>query len=206
MKHPVQYSYKNLSEYQEFVHMHSEVLEHPVLKAFLEESSHGEQLAKSISNPTQENIDQVNESFRTFYLELRLVKYLSQLIHFYSIDVNKRYRRHFARHSYIMDQPLSTDHSLHLHDVLASKEPSTEQLVLDTSEDLEELIENPQLYRQFLSLSDKQKKVLNLKYVYGLSHKEIAAKVGSTPQNISQVAARALKKLKEAIQQEGNRD
>lgn len=206
MKHPIQRSYKSCPAYQTFLKTHSDVLKQSVLKAFLEEENHEEELARSISNPTQLNIDQVNESFRTFYLELRLVKYLSQLIHFYSMDVNKRYRRHFARHSYIMDQPLSYDHSLYLHDVLASKEPSTEQLVLDTSKGLEELIENPRLYHQFLSLSDKQKIVLNLQYVHGLSHKEIAKKVGSTPQNISQIGARALKKLREALHQEGNRD
>ncbi|MDQ0207453.1 sigma-70 family RNA polymerase sigma factor [Alkalicoccobacillus murimartini] len=206
MKHPKQRSYRDFPAYQTYVNTYGEALKHPVIKAFLEEEHHEEQLAKSISNPTEKNIEVVNESFRAFYMELRLVKYLSQLIHFYSIDVSKRYRRHFSRHSYVMDQPLSYDNSLHLHDVLESTEPSTETLVTETSKSLEDLIEHPLLYEQFLSLSDKQKQVLNLQFIQGLSHKVIAEKLGSTPQNISQIGSRALAKLRESIHQGGNND
>ncbi|MCM2678017.1 sigma-70 family RNA polymerase sigma factor [Alkalicoccobacillus plakortidis] len=206
MKISKQRSYKDCLAYQEYLKKHEESFKNPVIKAFLEEESHMEQLAESIIEPTKQNINVVNESFQTFYMELRLVKYLSQLIHFYSIDVSKRYRRHFSRHSYVMDQPLSSDNSLYLHDVLESSEPSTESLVTEMGQNLEELIENPTLYAQFLTLSDKQKRVLNLLYIEGLSHKAIAKKLGSTPQNISQITSRALAKLREATPQEDNID
>lgn len=116
-----QRAYKESIEVREFVATYEKALNSPVLRAFLEEEQHMNLLIESIVEPTQKNREAVNESFRSFYMELRLVKYLSQLIHYYSIDVSKRYRRHFERHSYVMHQPLSNDHSLYLHDVLESK-------------------------------------------------------------------------------------
>lgn len=197
-----QRAYKESNEFREFVTTYEKALNTPVIRAFLEDEQHMKLLIESIDEPTTKNKEAVNESFRTFYMELRLVKYLSQLIHFYSIDVSKRYRRHFARHSYVMDQPLSDDHSLYLHDVLESKDPSVESLVTEGGQHLEEVIESPALYKQFLKLSNKQKQVLNLYFVDGLSHKVIAKRLGSTPQNVSQIATRALLKLRTAIDQE----
>ncbi|MFK3937550.1 sigma-70 family RNA polymerase sigma factor [Alkalihalobacillus sp. NPDC078783] len=201
-----QRAYQESNEFREFVITYEKALNTPVIKAFLEEEQHMELLIESIVEPTVKNREAVNEYFRSFYMELRLVKYLSQLIHFYSIDVSKRYRRHFARHSYVMDQPLSDDHSLYLHDVLESKGPSVESLVTDGGQHLEEMIENPALYKQFLKLSEKQKQVLNLYFLDGLSHKAIAKRLGSTPQNVSQIATRALSKLRTAIDQEDKHD
>ncbi|WYP26812.1 sigma-70 family RNA polymerase sigma factor [Alkalihalobacillus sp. FSL W8-0930] len=197
-----QRAYKESIEVREFVATYEKALNAPVIRAFLEEEQHMNLLIESIVEPTPKNREAVNESFRSFYMELRLVKYLSQLIHYYSIDVSKRYRRHFARHSYVMDQPLSDDHSLYLHDVLESEGPSVESLVTEGGSDLEQVIENPLLYKHFLALSDKQKQVLNLYFVGGLSHRVIAKRFGSTPQNISQIATRALAKLRSAINQE----
>lgn len=201
-----QRAYKESIEFREFVTTYEKALNTPVVRAFLEEEQHMKLLIESIVEPTTLNTEAVNESFRSFYMELRLVKYLSQLIHYYSIDVSKRYRRHFARHSYVMDQPLSDDHSLYLHDVLESKDPSVESLVTEGGQHLEEVIENPLLYKHFLALSDKQKQVLNLYFVDGFSHKVIAKRFGSTPQNISQIATRALAKLRSAIDQEDKHD
>ncbi|MFH1426173.1 MAG: RNA polymerase sigma factor [Candidatus Kerfeldbacteria bacterium] len=76
---------------------------------------------------------------------------------------------------------------------LASQTRTPEEIVLNSDE------------REFMQacineLPEKQQKVVQLKYIEGFSHEEIAEVMGMTPNNIGVISHRALKKMKVSIE------
>jgi RNA polymerase sigma factor (sigma-70 family) len=64
---------------------------------------------------------------------------------------------------------------------------------------LEDQISSQELYQALLSLTPKQKKVLQLTYVKQLLDKDIANRLGVSQQAVSQTRRTALKKLKKSL-------
>ena len=84
------------------------------------------------------------------------------------------------------------------------------ELVSDYSSELEfnyesllDSIEDEQLIEALKSLSDKQLLVLELIYFKGLTLKEISKIIQTTPQNVSNLHRKSLKKLKQILIEEG---
>lgn len=167
----------------------------PIIKSFLEQESNRILYLNLLLNPSRANKEALDNAFKLFYYEIRLTKYASTLIHNYTIDCIKRYRRHVERHLYILDKKMSDDDST-LMDLLVAEESSIPEKALENYYDtFDQCIENEKLLKAINELTSKQRQILKLYYINGMSIKNIAVFFGETSQNISKTHKRILKKL-----------
>ena len=171
-------------------------LDNPIIKGFLANKNNYELVVKAIKEPTKANRDRVDESFMKHYNQVKKIKYINNLIRFVSIDYDKKIRRLNQRFLLTLDQPI-TDHHLQ----------TMKDFIIDDNIDLDDIeklslknqIQNEQLYKSLDVLTQKQVLILEMIYVNNLSLREIAKVLGSTPQNISNIHKKALKKLQREI-------
>ncbi|HZH58982.1 MAG TPA: sigma-70 family RNA polymerase sigma factor [Metabacillus sp.] len=171
-------------------------LDNPIIKGFLANKNNYELVVKAIKEPTKANRDRVDESFMKHYNQVKKIKYINNLIRFVSIDYDKKIRRLNQRFLLTLDQPI-TDHHLQ----------TMKDFIIDDNIDLNDIeklslknqIQNEQLYKSLDVLTQKQVLILEMIYVNNLSLREIAKVLGSTPQNISNIHKKALKKLQREI-------
>jgi len=171
-------------------------LDNPIIKGFLANKNNYELVVKAIKEPTKANRDRVDESFMKHYNQVKKIKYINNLIRFVSIDYDKKIRRLNQRFLLTLDQPI-TDHHLQ----------TMKDFIIDDNIDLDDIeklslknqIQNEQLYKSLDVLTQKQVLILEMIYVNNLSLREIARMLGSTPQNISNIHKKALKKLQREI-------
>ncbi|MEI3607256.1 sigma-70 family RNA polymerase sigma factor [Pseudogracilibacillus sp. SE30717A] len=178
-------------------------LQNDVIQSFLKQEKNEQLLAKVLVNPSPTNIEKLDKEFKEYYLKLKIIKYISSLIHFYTIDFDKKNNQRNRRFMLMLDAPKyeSDDSSTNLIDVQPSKY-TTETDYFDSVQSFQETIESSKLYNAYQKLTSKQKKVLDLIYIHGYNTNEIARLYKETPQNISNIHKRALKKIKESFEKD----
>lgn len=122
----------------------------------------------------------------------RFVKYMANLIHYNSINYDKKRRTTSTRFPLILDNDESND------SVLLS--------VYDRDSipaDLREHLTDPVLYQGYVALPEKQQRILSLCIVQGLNDKAIAKILGGSQQNISKHRLKAIEKLRNLLTEEG---
>lgn len=123
-------------------------------------------------------------------VERRFVGYISSIIHYNSINFDKKDRRYNERFSLVFNEmeqgPLSNNEGDYYND--------------QPLEDLEYQISNPVLYATFMSLTEREQEVLNLSFCQDLSDTDISSKLGVSQQNISKTKKNALKKLRKSLE------
>ncbi|MCK6207086.1 sigma-70 family RNA polymerase sigma factor [Bacillus infantis] len=183
----------------DFYTKHSSFFEQPVVKAFLEIPEHSNLLVEAFLFPSSENVAHLNARFRGFYLRAKIYKYLSSLIHFFSVDFDKRERNRRERYQLIVDRPINgeQDSGQNMLDHLDHHWPDLEdQLSLGH---LSNLASDRKLYKAINhEIHEKQRKILYLFYVEGYANKEIAQLFNESPQNISSLRKKSLEKLRKA--------
>lgn len=191
------------STYKEYVSNHEKLLNQPVMKSFLTSQRNLLLFTNFICHQSFTNKKNLDEAFRLFYFEVRLISYLSKLIYYYSIDLNKRYRRYYNRHVFILDKPVNQEETTALIDFYKHEEPDIEHTISNNPDKgLLDCIEHKKLYIALQSLTNKQLKVLELIYVKQFTNKSIAELFGETPQNISKIHLRALRNIRGKIGKE----
>ncbi|MBM7647034.1 RNA polymerase sigma factor (sigma-70 family) [Scopulibacillus daqui] len=157
-------------------------------------------LAKAVCYPTEENKRKLDHGFKQFFFKMRFIKYISNLIYYHSIDLDKRYKNFYQRHSLILDKPIQMDdNKVTFLDVYHSYKPNVSEWIVNEGDDIFHYVENPKLYQALKTLSNKQLKILELFYVRGLNNKAIAEFFGESPQNISKIHHKALNRLKNQL-------
>lgn len=181
-----------------FYKNNEKLLENNVIKNFLDIKENEKMLEKVLIDPSEKNFRELDESFKEYYLKIRIIKYISNLIYFYTIDFDKRINKRNQRYNLILDGSEcndSNENAMNLIDKQSSSN-STEKDYFENEQSLNELIENQKLYKIYQQLTDKQKEILELIYVRDFTNKEVAEFYNETPQNISNLHKRALKKIK----------
>lgn len=183
---------------EEFFYRNNEQVNNPIIKSFLSDSQNFYLVQKAILFPTDLNKKLVDESFQSHYINVRKIKYVSNLIYFFSLDFDKKRRRLQKRSLLILDKGLSEE-----------GETTLKELIEDTrnENDLDHLIggglldniEDVQLLKSLQKLTVKQLQILEMIYVKELSIKEIAQLLQTTPQNISNHHRKALNKLNHSL-------
>lgn len=84
---------------------------------------------------------------------------------------------------------------------LAVEDPELE-LVLDNMESLEQVICNDALLVAILRLSDRERRIMNLRLVHKMKHREIADLLGVTTNTVELCYARSIKKLREYLKED----
>lgn len=163
----------------------------PLIAGFLKDNRHYELYEKAILNPTIENKNKVEEIFKLYYEKVRMDAYIFNLIKYYAIDFDKKIKKLNNRYLLSLDKPTIKDEKLNLIDSIGNSIQFTTECKTLRDEITDEII-----IRALNSLTDYQYKILDLIYVKNLTQKEIAALVNSSPQNISNIHKKALRKLK----------
>lgn len=176
------------------------ILQNPLLKSFLDEQENYMLFKKAILEPNQENKDKVEELFKIHYEKVRLNAYFNKLLKNFAIDFDKKVRKLQQRFSLTLDS---------IQDVSPVKNLSMDLQIngddLNTPEgSLKEEIGDVTLSKALESLTKTQYKILELIYVRKLTNLEVAKLLDSSPQNISNLHRKAIKKLKNEMEGKKN--
>lgn len=187
---------KNIIE--KFYEMNKKSLQSGVVRGFLSIKDNEELLELALIEGTEESKKNLDDRFKEFLLKLKVIKYVSSLIHYYTIDFDKRNNRRNSRFGLLLDAPHSNDtegNPTPIIDLMFSSK-SSEDAYYEGMETLGEWIEDEELYRIYNGLTDRQKSVLELIYLKGYSNKEVAEFYNVSPQNISSLHKRAVEKIR----------
>src|SRR5690625_787169 len=177
------------------------LLQNKMINNFLKSAENEELLEQVLMDPSDENIIKLDKQFKEYYLKMKIIKYISSLIYFYTIDFDKRNNQRNRRFMLTLDAPIhsnANDDKKNVIDVQPSPR-STETDYLENMHTFHELIESVKLYNAYQKLTSKQKEVLDHIYIHGFNNKELAHMYEESPQNISNIHKRALKKIKGSL-------
>jgi len=159
----------------------------PILLEFLKNQIHMELLINYLHDPTYTNKENVNEAFKKYFLEIRFTAYMSSLIHFASIDYDKKQRKERNRSVLFPENDPNGPFPY-----LGTKDHIEETQVSS----IEDIASSLPLYKALLKLTETEKKVLLDAYVFIKSDNEIAKDKGVSQQAISKTKIKAINKLK----------
>lgn len=187
-----------------FTKKYAEAFKQPIIQNFLKIPDNNRIFMNYIQNPKSKRyIEELDQSFKIFYKKAKIGRYLDNLIHFYSIDYDKKMRKINSRFLLTLNGSgkESTDNGFieKLDKYCNEDEKTVMELIISNSAELQDQIENEFLHKALLRLTPKQQCIIELIYVRGLSNIDIAKYYDDSPQNISAIHKRALKKLKEEI-------
>jgi len=183
---------------EEFFYRNNEQVNNPIVKSFLSDPQNLYLVQKAILYPTDLNKKLVDESFQSHYINVRKIKYVSNLIYFFSLDFDKKRRRMQNRSLLILDKGLSEEGGTTLKELIEDtrNENGLDHLI---GGGLLDNIEDVQLLKSLQKLTVKQLQILEMINVKELSIKEIAQILKTTPQNISNHHRKALNKLNHSL-------
>lgn len=187
-----------LSEFNRYLEINKEFFEESIVKRFFATSSHVHLLKKAIENKDVEADKELNEKFTIFFLHYRLIKYIATLSKNYSVDFDKKVNTQKNRYLLNLDMPVN-DTGATIIDLTETGDPSVLNQVIGKNHKLSEEISDENLYQAFSKLTDKQKEILEMIFIYGWSHKEIASYFGNSPQNISKLNKKALTDMQKEL-------
>ncbi|MGE7840579.1 sigma-70 family RNA polymerase sigma factor [Lysinibacillus sp. NPDC093712] len=167
----------------------------PVILFFLQDQKNRDLLSSFLAEPCLENKVRLDNAFKVHYKKAKVISYINKLIHYYSIDfdkkVNRYYRRNIFLSSFVKDENNAQE--------FPSKQLELQKDLYDTvlnNQGLLQSISSEELLHAIKTLSSKQLLILDLKYSQNLSNKEIAHILNESPQTISYNLRTAIKKLR----------
>jgi RNA polymerase sigma factor (sigma-70 family) len=188
---------RSVDRYLEKIEKH---LQNPIIKSFFEAPGNLDLLKEVISNPTDLLKKKLDDTFREFYFKIRFTTYLSQAIYFNAINFDKKLKLFSERNLSILDKPLKGEKDGTIIDLLSSTEWKEGQEVGNVSSNISDHVTSYSLYNGTQLLTENQRQLLSLAYVYGLNDSEIAIYLNKSQQAVSRSHKRALKKLREIIE------
>ncbi|SDC60647.1 RNA polymerase sigma factor, sigma-70 family [Pelagirhabdus alkalitolerans] len=167
-----------------------------LVRSFLKQYEHQAMFIDALCYPSEENRQKLDEAFRDFYTGVKIVSYLSKTIYWESVNFDKkqRYRNKIS--------PLVLNDSSNLNEVnvlekIKSTDKSIEEKIIEEKTlAIEEKIEDPKLKIAFLSLTMRQKEVLQSIYGNGENITDTAYQLDISQQAVSKIHKSALKRLK----------
>lgn len=196
---PYKVDEKAEQRFYEFVSRHEHHLANPVIKGFLNHENDYNLFVQAVCYPSPQNCDRLERAFQRFYIEIRLIHYLSKVLWRYAKDYRAKTNRRRSHYLLMLDRPVQSDepsgmtYKSQLPDWGNVNDPASSYGHPPT---LEESIENDQLFRGVRSLTQKQLKMLELYFLHDQSQKEIADAMGVSQQSVSKTMNHVFKKLK----------
>ncbi|WP_155010710.1 sigma-70 family RNA polymerase sigma factor [Priestia megaterium] len=185
-----------------FYNKYKKRLQEPVVSEFLHDSDFYNLFKKAISQPNRRNRDILDKEFRKYYRKVKIVKYISKLIHFYSIDYDKKNSLHKKRYITNLDEPsinLQSDNSTTKIEVLASQTPIE---VHSLDNDFKDVLEEEKIQQAINMLPKKNKEILKYIYIQNLKNKEISKIMNISEQLVSYTHKSSLKKIRNFLKKE----
>lgn len=175
---------------------HRVIEENNVIRSFLKEEGNFVLVKKAILNPTFQNEKNVDNLFKEHFRHMKLMKYISKLIYFYSIDYDKKINKLNKRFILTLDQEMGDDSSgtLFPKDSIESETHLSYEIAFGSS--LIENIDEENLQKALNNLTDQQLIILEMIYLKNLSLKEISSFKNTSAQNIANQHRKAIRKLR----------
>jgi len=182
------------TEYEQYLSNH-------VVQRFLSEESNYQLFIKAMSFLTEESWEELDQSFRQFYTEIRFINYISKVLWRYGRDYQIKNQNSRARYLFILDQPIKINGQptiITYKDQLAEHNDNS----IPEKESLLDQVENVQLKEALKQLTVKQLKVLDSYYVHNMNQEEIANYLGVSQQAVSKIMKTSLDKLRSQFKKE----
>jgi RNA polymerase sigma factor (sigma-70 family) len=192
-----------IQEIESFKKENKEFLENPIIKSFLKDEKNWKLFLEVICNPTEENKELLDKEFKKFYFGIRFTSFISATLYFNAINFDKQYRKMLNRYTLTVDRPLKEEEDISFKDMITDSEAEIQVERIIQSDDIKDYIDDPVLYEAILTLSGKQREVINLAYVKGLSDTEISKVLNKSQQTISKTRKKALKNIYNFINEKG---
>ncbi len=189
---------RNEEKIAEFFRKYRDKVQNPIIKGFLANEDNLSLLKKYILNPTDANKKKVDVAFKQHYNRVLKIKYVSNLIYFFTMDYNIKRRKENDTVLLILDKSSEYDARTPLKDLIEDKNEEKHTLNRNLLDD----IESERLIKALQTLTEKQLLILDLIYHKQLTLKEISEILKTTPQNISNLHRKSLKKLNELLTEE----
>ncbi len=186
-----------------FIKKNETFLDNVIVKSFLEDEKNKLLLITAICSQNKQDNKNLDTAFRKFYFNIRFTSFISNTIYFNSINYDKKYRGISSRYPLTMDKTIRDDTTSTFKDII--EDPKAEIRIEDLidSQSIEDYVVNPFLFNALKNLTPKQKEVIDLSYVYGLSDTEISKRLGKSQQAISKLHKKALKRIYRYISEKG---
>ena len=166
----------------------------PIINDFLKENGNYQLLLNHLNAPSPHNLKALDAAFKEFFLEIRFTTYILSLIHYVSIDFDKKVRKNRQRDALILD---GVTH-------LPMKNTPQDDLFSEINFiQFDDLITNSVLFYAVKELTPKEQNILVDVYVKDMSDTSIAHKNKVSQQAVSKLRSRALKKLRTIINMKG---
>lgn len=169
----------------------------------MRDGNNNQLLIEVICHPTKENRDKLDHLFKEYNFNARFTAFISSTLYFNAINYDKRHRRDNGRFLLTMDRPLNGEEYTSFKDLVEDENSEVHLNEIFNSRNIEDYIEDPVLYKAVTQLSIKQKEVIHLYYVTGLTDTEISKVLNKSQQAISKLHQKALKSISNFIQSNG---
>lgn len=180
---------------QQYKKKNKKFFENNIISSFLDDKSHQELLMKTLSNPSTENNEELDQAFKRFYFNIRFTSYISSALYFNAINFDKKHRKISNRFPLTVDSNVGGEEGQTFKDIIADRnaEIRVDQLIKRNS--IMEYLEDRILYEAVQRLTDKQREILYFAYVKGMSDTEIGILLGKSQQVVSKHHKKALKSI-----------
>ena len=188
---------------KKFEEENSELLQNNLVRSFLNIPYNNQVYRETIVNPTPQNKQKLDKLFKHFYFKIRFISHISTTLKFNSINFDKKIRLLQSRFSTTLDAPINSSEEEESFVDLMTDDTSFDELndVL-LKADITDHVSCSVLYAALNSLTKKQKQIINLAYVEGLSDTEIATLLNKSQQAVSKTHKIALKSISNYIEQQ----
>ncbi|PLR76237.1 hypothetical protein CU633_16760 [Bacillus sp. V3-13] len=188
---------------EKFKKDNKEFLTNPLIKNFLKHKQNFELFLNTLCNPTIENRERLDQTFKIFYFNVRFISFISSSLYFNAINFDKKQRQYSSRNLLTVDSFIQNEEEVTFKDIIEDPESEITLDKLSISDDIADYIINPLLYEAVQTLSTKQKEVLNLVYLKGLSDTQIARLLNKSQQSVSKIHKKCLGKIQDYIKEKG---
>ena len=168
-----------------------------IVKKYLEKPEYFSIFKEYLNEPSNLNYRRLDNSFRAYFRKIKQIAYVKNLIRGFSIDFDKKIRRHDV---VISLDAKSTNNEVSIVDITVGGDLNIDiEKQTELKGTLEDLIEDYNIVAAIKHLSKKQKTVITYTFVYQYNQKEIAKAMKISEQMVSYYKKSALNSMKESI-------
>lgn len=176
-----------------FIEENRALLSNPLIESFLGNGEHLALLIQNLYNPNNQNEQALNEAFRDYYTGVKIINYISKTLYWEGINFDKQQRRKNIRYPLILDGTITDEGPINLE---SDKKSVEHQVIENEKSPIIERLENLTLKKAFLSLTKRQKEVLQSVYGDNQSLTETASCLNITQQGASKIHKLAIERLR----------
>ncbi|MBD8591430.1 sigma-70 family RNA polymerase sigma factor [Peribacillus simplex] len=171
-----------------------------LFQEFLSDGNNKAEFFSMLDEPTEEKALVLDQKFREFFRQKKILNYLYGMIKRFAVDYDKRVRRRNTNYILILDKQVESGDDFNKN-TLIDLIPSTAKTPLEETLVNEDLLflENEELRILFANLKQKQKDILKMYYSDGLTNKEIGQRFNKSPQYIQYWHKKSIQQLYKSL-------